>query len=397
MPEICYASAASQGDAAVVSAATGPRNQPRRVLLLLGELATGGGGIESFNASVLAALRGHGDGGAIVALNDPRRGSAPELTSGWSYYPCGGRHRRLAQLRFAGTAFACALRHRPLFVFCGHLNFLVLVRALRLLLGIRCVAMLYGIEAWSPRGRAIAWAMRGEAHYLAISRYTRDRCLAWAPLRAGQIGLLPCTFDARRFSPQPKSARLVRQYRLEGKRVLLTVARLSALERYKGHEQVLRALARLRSAHPELCYLIVGDGDYRPELQRRARELGVAEITIFAGRVPADELAAYYNLSDAFIMPSRGEGFGIVFLEALACGKPVIAGNGDGARDALLDGELGWLVDPEDSPAMARAILDALAPDQAEPRRNPAFLRRRTLEAFGPEAFSRRLLAALPC
>ncbi len=111
-----------------------------------------------------------------------------------------------------------------------------------------------------------------------------------------------------------------------------------------------------------------------------------------AGFVPDAELPDYYGLGDLFAMPSKREGFGIVYLEAMACGIPAIAGDRDGARDALVEGELGVLVDPDDVAEFARAAVEVLS--GRHPNRllyDPDELRRRVIERFGPESFRRRL------
>ena len=97
---------------------------------------------------------------------------------------------------------------------------------------------------------------------------------------------------------------------------------------------------------PNAIYLIAGAGDDKQRLEHLAAERGLAGRVVFTGHVPADELPSYYALADVFAMPSTGEGFGIVFLEAAACGLPVIAGNADGSVDALGEGQIGCLVDP---------------------------------------------------
>ena len=102
----------------------------------------------------------------------------------------------------------------------------------------------------------------------------------------------------------------------------MTVSRLASSEQYKGHDRVIRTLPRLLSQHPETIYLIVGDGDDRPRLESLAVECGVAEKVQFAGLVPPEELPDYFRLADVFVMPSTGEGFGIVFLEAMAYRRP---------------------------------------------------------------------------
>ena len=140
--------------------------------------------------------------------------------------------------------------------------------------------------------------------------------------------------------------------------------------------------------HPDTIYLIVGDGDGRPRLESLAVECGVAKNVQFTGLVPSEELPDYFRLADVFVMPSTGEGFGIVFLEAMATGVRVIGGNHDGSRDALCDGALGTLVDPEKCEELASAIEAALD--------NPARTGDRT-SRFKPDLFADHLNALHHC
>src|SRR5207244_3811221 len=112
---------------------------------------------------------------------------------------------------------------------------------------------------------------------------------------------------------------------------------------------------------PDLMYLILGDGDDRLRLQEKARTLALDQHVKFGGFISEDEKADHYRLADAFVMPGRGEGFGIVYLEAMACGIPVVASKADASREALLDGRLGILADPSDPQEIAGAIKQALA------------------------------------
>ena len=122
-------------------------------------------------------------------------------------------------------------------------------------------------------------------------------------------------------------------------------------------------VATLESSH----YLIVGDGDDRPRLEAKAHALGLAGRVTFAGQIPDSEKPDHYRLADAFVMAGRGEGFGFVFLEAMACGTPVVASRIDGSREAVRNGELGLLADPDDPASLASAIRQALS----QPRRIP--------------------------
>lgn len=142
-----------------------------------------------------------------------------------------------------------------------------------------------------------------------------------------------------------------------GKKVILTVARLSAEEAYKGHDRVIRCLPALSAEFDNLVYVIAGVGDQQSTLKALADSLGVNHFVQFLGNVARDELPSLYREADVFVMPSTGEGFGIVFLESLACGTPVIAGDSDGARDPLQDGALGILSNDEN---LAECISEAL-------------------------------------
>jgi phosphatidyl-myo-inositol dimannoside synthase len=146
---------------------------------------------------------------------------------------------------------------------------------------------------------------------------------------------------------------------------VVTIARLE--DRYKGHDTMIRALALLRARVPDARWVVVGDGSLRGELEQQARDQGVAELTRFVGRVSDAERDAWLRRADLLAMPSRlpgggqaGDGFGIVFLEAAAYGKPVVAGNVGGALDSVSDGESGLLVDPTDPAAVADAIARLL-------------------------------------
>jgi len=158
-----------------------------------------------------------------------------------------------------------------------------------------------------------------------------------------------------------KDEELSRRLGLKGNYVLMTLGRLV---KRKGFDMVVKSLASIREQIPNAVYLIVGDGPEREELERLAREKGVADHVIFAGSAPEGTLAKYYNLCDVFIMPSRYmetkgdvEGFGIVYLEAASCLKPVIGGDSGGVREAVLDGETGLLVDPSSVSSITDAVV----------------------------------------
>ena len=165
--------------------------------------------------------------------------------------------------------------------------------------------------------------------------------------------------------PRAKDPDYVARLGLEGKLVLLTVGRL--VER-KGVDTMLRTLAKLDEELPPWRYVVVSDGPYRATLESLATRLGIDDKVIFTGYVQQRELLTYYNLCDIFAMPNRRvvtddesslsvEGFGMVFVDAAACAKPVIGGRSGGAVDAIADGINGFLVQPGDAEALRAAIL----------------------------------------
>lgn len=204
------------------------------------------------------------------------------------------------------------------------------------------------------------------ARVVAISRFTAglvERC----GVSADRIEVVYPACDVDVFLPRPVPPNL--QTKLlggrAGGRVLLTIGNLVAR---KGHDMVIKALPEVRRTVPDVTYLIVGDGPYRGELERLAVELGVRDHVVFAGRADDAELASIYALADVFIMASRErreendvEGFGLVYLEAAACGKPVIGGRSGGVPEAIQEGVTGLLVDPEDPMDIARAITRTLS------------------------------------
>ena len=201
----------------------------------------------------------------------------------------------------------------------------------------------------------------------AVSNYTAS-FVQRAGVDPEKIETIYPGYDSSRFRPLEPSLSLRRQLlkKRHQDRVILTVGNL--VDR-KGHDTTIRALAKLLPSIPDVTYLIVGDGPYRASLEALTSELNVQEHVIFAGRQADTDLAELYAICDLFVMPSREqlaakdvEGFGIVYLEAAACAKPVIGGRSGGVPEAVVDGVTGLLVDPLDveelCDAMRRLLTD---------------------------------------
>ena len=138
---------------------------------------------------------------------------------------------------------------------------------------------------------------------------------------------------------------------------------------------------------PNIKYLIVGQGDQKDFVNNLAKDYSVNEDVIFTGSIPEKDLYKYYNLCNLFVMPSENEGFGMTYLEALACGKPAIGCVGTGAEDALLNGQLGLLVSPDDIDALAQSIINVLEGNVEPHLINPEYLRKTVIEHFGFDKF----------
>ncbi|HYX18496.1 MAG TPA: glycosyltransferase family 4 protein, partial [Nostoc sp.] len=267
----------------------------------------------------------------------------------------------LKTLHFTFNLILKALIHRPKFILCGHINFAPIALLLHRVTGIPYGIIVYGIDAWEIKSIWKIKALYAAEKIISISSYTRDRLIKEQNLSPDKIELLPVTFDAERFKLSPKPNYLLERYDLKSNQpVILTVARLSSGNSYKGYDQIIQALPEIKRYIPDVHYILAGKGDDQPRIEQLIAQLNLQDSVTLTGFVPDSELCDHYNLCDVFAMPSRGEGFGIVYLEALACGKPVLAGNRDGAIDALCYGELGALVNPDDVEEIAQTLIEIL-------------------------------------
>ncbi|MBW4653103.1 MAG: glycosyltransferase family 4 protein [Kaiparowitsia implicata GSE-PSE-MK54-09C] len=285
----------------------------------------------------------------------------------------------------------------PGLVVCGHINLAPVVGLMAWLLRLRYAVMTYGKEVWNPLPLVYRWALRGASQVWTISRYTGDRLCHNNKVSPQRVYRLPCMVDGDRYSQGTASPQLLDRYGLAGCRVLLTVARLWVGDPYKGVDMTLRALPQIVQHYPTVKYLVIGRGNDQPRLAELAASLGVADRVVFAGFVPVADLVEHYRLADLYVMPSQ-EGFGIVYLEAMACGVPVVSGDADGSADPLMDGELGWRVPHRDVAAVADACINVLAEldvrqqgGEGDRRCDGQWLRQRAIAQFGQAAFGDRL------
>jgi glycosyltransferase involved in cell wall biosynthesis len=271
-------------------------------------------------------------------------------------------------------------------IIAGHINQMPLAAALNLKWRAPLALMVYGIDVWTqPHATSKLLAGRTDAIW-SISQVTTERMNAWATLPAARYVQLPNAIHLDQYGETGNQDSIRARHDLVGRTVLMTLARLPGFDRYKGVDEILECLPELRKTDPSFAYMVVGDGEDRPRLEEKARGLGVADHVRFVGYVEEHEKADYYRAADLFVLPGRGEGFGFVFLEALACGVPCVGSGIDGSKEALRDGLLGEIPDPRDPAQILAAIRTALQ----RPRGIPA-----GLDYFAWPGFSGRVRDAV--
>ncbi len=199
---------------------------------------------------------------------------------------------------------------------------------------------------------------------IAVSKYTKNIVIR-SGAKKDRVDVINWGVDFNRFSPSLDKSSVISKHRLENKRILLTVSRL---QDYKGHDIVINLMPELLRRIPNLVYLVVGSGKNKDFLELLVKEKKLQNCVIFTGYVDDKILPLYYNACDIFIMLTKEsldkdgvfEGFGLTFLEANSCGKPVIGARTGGIPDAIIDAKTGYLVDPDNSQEIADKIIALL-------------------------------------
>lgn len=225
------------------------------------------------------------------------------------------------------------------------------------------ILMAHGIEIWGDISKGKSMLIGVVDHIWAVSHYTRETVMASHGIPGSKISVLNNCLDP--FLPAAKNIlvpqQLYERYGLtKDHKILFTLTRLSSKEKYKGYDDVVAALALIND--PSVKYILAGKADAAETaaMQQKINDAGLHEQVILAGFIPEEELAAHFKMSDCYIMPSSKEGFGIVFIEAMFYGIPVIGGNADGTMDALQNGKLGTAVSPGNVSEIKAAITKIL-------------------------------------
>lgn len=358
------------------------------------------GGIQVYLKDMLNVIQGSAFkekiGNVHVTVLDKLDTSKPEhlfQSDNLSFRFFGKAPSSLQTINFTLGILIEAIRQRPSLILCGHLNFAPVAHLLQRFFGIPYWILVYGVDAWNITDPMKKRALQSADKIISISAYTRERLVKEKNLSPIDIPLLPVTFDVNNFQIKQKPEYLLHRHKIEpGQPIILTVARLSKDDQYKGYDNVLMAIPSIREKIPNVHYILVGKGDDRSRVEELVRSLELDDYVTLTGFVPDEEIADYYNFCDVFVMPSKGEGFGIVYLEAMACGKPCLGGNQDGALDALCHGELGALVNPDDVKEIAETLVQILQGTYPNSLMyQPEALRQKVIETYGFQRFQQTL------
>jgi phosphatidylinositol alpha-1,6-mannosyltransferase len=354
------------------------------LLYLVPDLLNRASGIARYGRMVCLALATDGWGLRVVSLMDrvEERGSVIPAFADLDYVPCEG-----SRYEFLHRALLATLQWRPEIILAGHPNLAPFGFLLARLAGADLVTLIYGIDAFGSLSAPRRWALQRSDRILSISHFTARRAIEVNGVPPDRVRVLHNCLDPWFEEPIP-----LQQDRADLS--MLTVARLSQAEQYKGHDFVIRAMPALLERFPQLVYNVVGDGDWRPALEALAGQMGVERAVRFHGHVSEEDLRGHYVRASLFIMPSRAEGFGFVFLEAMAHGLPVVAGNADATSEVVVDGETGYLVDPTSVRAIVTAVSRLLGDRDLRLLMGSAG-RRRVRDNFGYKGFRMQLLGLL--
>ncbi|MFI5157917.1 MAG: glycosyltransferase family 4 protein [Sphingobacteriales bacterium] len=254
----------------------------------------------------------------------------------------------------------------PDIVFISHIN-LAIIGLLIKVFNPKCKVWLiaHGIEVWRPLPPYKKLFLKHCEKVICVSNYTKQQMINRHKADPSKCAVLNNAVDPFMQLPDTfiKPSHLLKRYRLTNEnQVIFTLTRLAATEQYKGHDQVIKVISKLKTQFPGIRYILSGQYDFKEEIriQKLITQYKVDEQVILTGFVEENELPDYFMLADLFVLPSKKEGFGIVFIEALANGLPVICGNSDGSVDAVRNGELGSAINVDSADELEAAITQHL-------------------------------------
>lgn len=341
------------------------------ILVITSDIPPVPGGISVFVFNACKQLQHHGHRVEVLApMQSGVQGISVEHPFPVHRYRCSGF---LSSLIPIGATFRHCFQNRVDVIFFGLFMSTHALGALLLskLVGIPYLVLVHGydLDGYFRMSKidniAAKFVLKNASWVFANSNYTRERAIALG-YDFSKITVVNPGVDLDRFKPGIEVSDIADCYGLHGKKVILTVSRL---DKRKAHADILRALPCVIKKIPNAKYLIAGAGPEKRGLKAMVDELGLHSHVAFTGHVPDLDLPALYCACDLFVMPSlmvgnSFEGFGIVFIEASACGKPVVGSRSGGIPDAVIDGVTGQLVEPGDVEGIAQTLIKLLTESQ---------------------------------
>lgn len=329
----------------------------------------GVGGVQEAGRLTAMALFGiaeeRGRSAEFLSLNDgpgPHElGMAPQISlTGYGRAKVRFAVSALRQARAAGEAAKQETDTNPCVALAGHPNLAVPVEWMRTVNpGLRTIVMAHGVEVWKPLPRFRRRALANADIVLAPSRYTAQKLIDVQSVAPGKIRRLPWPLSPSFLQLAGSPVVLPLPQGFPSGQVILTVGRWAASERYKGADELIGTVEPLSKNFPDVQLVAVGGGDDLPRLRKLAADRGAGSRVHFFEGLSREQIAACYARADIFALPSTGEGFGLVFLEAMAFSKPIVGVAAGGATDVVEDGLNGLLAPPRDTEALRR-ILERL-------------------------------------
>jgi len=332
------------------------------------------GGIQKYNKNIVDFLIRENIRAFVLSLND-------EINFKRNYLIFKGFKKN--KIKFFIFSIFYSLKSKKIII--GHLNFWPIIPFIKIFNPFsKTFLILYGIEAFKKLNIFKKFSLLFLNNFISVSNFTKNKFLENNKfLKNKNFFLLPTYIEFKDkidyFEKLP-----------EGK-IILSVSRLDKSEKYKGIDKVIKIMPSILKEFPDAYYIIVGDGDDKGNLEKIAENLNIKGKVIFKGFLSEEKLNFYYKNCDLFILPSKKEGFGIVFLEALSFGKIVIAGNKDGSKEALLNGEIGILIDPDNLEEIKEAIIKVLKREIDKRFFDSEFLKNKIVEEFSFEKFKERI------
>jgi glycosyltransferase involved in cell wall biosynthesis len=352
------------------------------------------GGIEKFNRCFIKALSETENKATTIEVSVV---SVYDKTPDPRYFS-GSRFWGFDKKKIRSALFMMKHSLKNDIIILGHIN-LFIIGVFAKIANPRCKIYMvaHGIESWGKMYGLKNLFVNHLATILSVSTYTKNQLVLRNGVRPSRIKLFPNTLDPFFQIPSlfKKPENLVQRYSLGAHQlVILTLSRLLKSEQNKGYDTIIKGLPLLLEKFPNLVYILAGKYDHveKVRIDSLIKSNGLQDHVILTGYIKDEEITDHYRLADVFIMPSRKEGFGIVFLEALACGTPVIGGNRDGTVDALKNGSLGNLVNPGNPGEILEVITSVL---NHESFADPVFLQTSVQAAYGFPSFRSRLAEVL--